>query len=162
MKLAAAPGIELDRATVTTAENGARTIRVELVGYLTPSLNRAQRQHFHARGAKKTNVAGRIALQLVGKRPPAPFARARVTIERHAAGTQLDTDNLWGGTKDLIDCLLDPGPPVVRKGKTTFRHPSGLGIVADDAPAVLERRVVPVRVQKRRDQKTVVTIEELV
>lgn len=162
MKLAAGPGIENDCATVTATEGGARTIRIVLAGYVTPSLNRTQRQHWGARGAKKTNVAGRIALQLVGKRPAVPFARARVTIERHAAGTQLDTDNLWGGTKDLIDCLLDPGPPVLRKGKLTCRHPTGLGIVADDNPAVLERRIVPVRVQKRGDQKTVVTIEELV
>lgn len=150
----------LDAATVSKTEGGATLIRVELVGYVTPSLNTAMRRHWQARGASKRNLAGRIKLQLVGRLPPKPFARARLTIERHSLGSP-DADNLWGGTKDLVDCLLDPGQPVMRNGKLIVRHPYGLGIVADDNPSVLERRVVPVRVSRRGDQRTILIIEEL-
>ncbi|CAH2606211.1 conserved protein of unknown function (plasmid) [Rhodovastum atsumiense] len=154
------PGIEQDTATVTTTADGRTMIRIELAGYVTPSLNVAMRRHWATRGEKKCSLAGRIALQLIGKRPAKPFARARLTIERYSTGSP-DEENLWGGTKDLVDCLLEPGVPYFANGKPIVRHPNGLGIIADDAPQVLQRKLVPVRVRRGGDQKTVLLIEEL-
>jgi Holliday junction resolvase RusA-like endonuclease len=71
--------------------------------------------------------------------PEAPIARARVTIVRH--GRRIcDPDNLIGGAKGTIDCL-------VREG-----------ILANDTPAHVELIITQ---QVTKSPKTVVTIEAL-
>lgn len=79
-----------------------------------------------------------------------PFEKARVTITRYS--TQVpDRDNLYGGVKHLVDCL------VVR----CDRHPTGLGFIVDDDPDRLTLDVQHVRCSKRAEQRTVVLIENL-
>lgn len=78
-----------------------------------------------------------------------PIKRARVTIVRFSVG-RLDQDNLYGGCKALIDCLVSP----------TKKNPHGLGLIHNDDPEVCEIKVFGAK-SSRRDQRTEVLIEEL-
>lgn len=71
----------------------------------TPSLNELQGHHWSF--AKKMNMA--FAFHLVSalnkmKKIPRPEGKRRLTIERHGRG-RLDSDNLAGGSKGLIDAV---------------------------------------------------------
>ena len=61
---------------------------------------------------------------LHGQLPEVPLARAALVLVRRSSGT-LDWDNVYGGLKPIVDCL------VVRSPR---RSPNGLGLVIDDSP----------------------------
>ena len=141
-----------------------RVLRFELRDP-TPTNNEVIRLQRYGHADRKKALAWEIRIQLLGKLPAAPFARARITIERRSLGDP-DEDNLWGGLKWLLDVLQ---PPTIRKRKKpgvaaplSVLHKFGLGIIAEDNKACLTTKVLPVRVGRRKDQKTIVTIEELV
>lgn len=94
-------------------------------------------------------MAWEVKVALGTQRVAAPFARAKVTIERRSVGTP-DQDGLVGGCKDLIDALL-PASKI---------HPCGLGIIRDDNPACMDLVVRGLKV-RRTEQCTVVVVEEL-
>ena len=131
------------------AESSA--VRFELTA-LTPLLNVTQRQHWTRRRRQILAVAWHVKLALGEQRPDAPFPRARLRIERHSVGLP-DYDGMVGGFKALIDCLLP---------FHSTRRRYGLGVIADDNPAVLMADYPPpFRVAHRAAQRVVVTIEQL-
>jgi len=76
----------------------------------TPSLNAMLGQFWHKRTKQKKEWRWLVrAARLEAKVfLDAPLAKARVTITRH--GRRIcDTDNLYGGQKMLIDCLVREG-----------------------------------------------------
>jgi len=83
-----------------------------------------------------------------GRRPVVPFPKVKVTVERHSVGVP-DDDNI--NAKALLDVLCEQ----------SATHPFGLGIIADDNPSVCKSIMVPVKVTRRADQKTVVTVEAM-
>ncbi|MCQ8240547.1 hypothetical protein [Rhizosaccharibacter radicis] len=127
-----------------------------------PLLNQLLRMHHTARKRAKRRLMHEIADLTRGARPAQPFQQAHVLIERHSAGRP-DTDGLYAGAKDLIDCLTTPALLRARRpgGRDGVRNAMGLGFVVDDGPQhmVLEVRHVPA---PRDRQRTVVTIEEIV
>jgi hypothetical protein len=127
-----------------------------------PLLNVSLRTHYAKKRRLQAQLSGLLRMASHGKRPQTPLQRARVTIERHSVGTP-DYDGLVGGAKSLIDVLLVPlvlhGPP--GSGLPKLRHSLGLSFVVDDAPTNMEMVFTAVRVKKRTEQCTVVSIEEL-
>ncbi len=91
---------------------------------LTPSNNEVKRMSRWGYQRLRQQYAKEVWSQ--GQRPPAPLACAALKITRYSAG-MLDWDNVIGGLKPLIDCLL----PASRA------NPDGLGILADDSPDVI-------------------------
>lgn len=121
----------------------------------TPSLNEVNRmraRHWSVYSKHQKRLAETVAAAI----SPAvlaihrPYQRARLTIIRHGMRL-LDADNLWGGVKGLQDLLL------VRSAT----HPHSFGIVVDDDPAHLVLAVEQVRVLRRADRGTLVTVEEM-
>lgn len=127
----------------------------------TLTLNETRRMHWRAIQKYQRKLSWEVRVALGRTRPVAPFARAKVTIERHTSGTP-DRDNLVGGMKDLIDCLL---VPQVQKTKDPLKpqvlHAFGLSLVADDNPACLTLEAISVRIARTAPAKTIVTIEEM-
>jgi hypothetical protein len=136
-----------------------RELRFELP-YETPTLNETQRMNYHKLGQRKKRFAWDIKILTMGLRPPTPFALAHVRIERHGRGVP-DYDGLVGGLKILIDCLIPEGEPFKRGGKFVFPHPGGLGIIADDKPAVLRLEPIAVKIKRTEKTKTIVIIKEI-
>jgi hypothetical protein len=127
-------------------------ISVELP-LVTKLLNPLLRMHFRARANYQRSLSWelRLAIGAAKQRLPAvPFTRARLRIERHSAGTP-DYDGMVGGYKHLIDCLLP----------ASARHPTGLGIIADDGPGCLVADYPPPFKARRPDQHTVLQIWNL-
>jgi Holliday junction resolvase RusA-like endonuclease len=116
---------------------------------ILPLLNVQLRQHWAKRQRNQKKLAWEVKAA-IGTLPWAPFARARVTVERCSVGVP-DTDNLVASCKALMDVLC-----VYSK-----RHPFGLGIIADDSPGVCELIVRAVKVARRKEQRTTVTVEAL-
>jgi hypothetical protein len=81
-------------------------------------------------------------------RPPTPFPRARVTIERHAPQL-LDPHHLAGAAKHVLDVLRP----------TSKRHSVGLGVIANDAPVRLDLILRNMKSSRRNRPVTLVTIE---
>ncbi len=125
----------------------------------TPTLNQLQRRHFHARSNDKKKLSWEIRCALGVSRPAAPFARAHVLIERFSTGTP-DRDNLFGGVKDLVDCLLDQGIRMVN-GLPVALHPTGLGLILDDSPKHMMLEVFSRSPGRGMTARTVVTITEM-
>ena len=97
-------------------------------------------------------MAWEIKIALGQDRPPVPFQRARLRIERYSIRTP-DYDGMVGGYKSLIDCLLPYHPK---------RRPYGLGVIADDNPAVLVPDYPPPFLARRAaEQRTIVVIVPL-
>ena len=142
---------------------GADVIRFQL-DRPTPLLNTTLRLHWRARSRESRLLAGHVRLATHGQRPPEPWPRARVRIERRSLGVP-DHDGMVGGCKALIDTLVAPGAPyaVTRNGRSrwTSPHPYGLGIIRDDNPDCLVLEAVAVRVAKRAEQCTLVEVVKL-
>ncbi|MGO2959289.1 MAG: hypothetical protein ACTIDN_09670 [Acetobacter sp.] len=135
-------------------------IRFELpFAYSLP--NKTNGQHYFAATRDKNAMHRAVAAASVGLRPPEPFQRARVEIERHGVRAP-DPDNLTGGAKRLIDCLTTPRLLNVRTegARQRVKNKRGLGFIIDDGPEhiVLNVRHVPARLCA---QKTVMTITEI-
>lgn len=121
-----------------------------------PLLNVQQRKHFRTRGRAKVSTARQIVALLGADRPQEPLQRASVHVVRYSAGSP-DTDGLYGGVKDLLDCLTTPRQQA--NGKT--RNKFGIGLIVDDDPKSIRLNVEAARC-KRADARTVVTITEIV
>jgi len=121
-----------------------------------PLLNIQLRKHYRTRRREKISTSRRIAAELAGQIPHAPFTRAEVRIVRYSAGMP-DTDGLYGGAKDLLDCLTTPE----RQTNGKIRNKFGISLIVDDSPKHIVLTVEP-RVCKRAEARTVVTVIELV
>lgn len=127
----------------------------------TPTNNTLLKWHWQKLREYKRNVATEIAAQLGRDRPFKPFARAEVVIVRYSTNDEPDPDNLYGGLKGLLDCLVPTGEPRRIGRKMVLLHPFGLGLIADDKPAVMRLVVQHQRVNRRASQRTAVTITEM-
>jgi hypothetical protein len=127
---------------------------------VTPLLNVSLRTHFRDAKKLQARMAGLLRMASHGQRPLKPLQRARVTIVRHSVGVP-DADNLVGGCKHLIDCLLTPTVMPRKSGIPQVRHAMGLSFVQDDSSEHMELIVRAQKVRKRAEQCTVITIEEL-
>lgn len=121
-----------------------------------PSLNELKRQQWsRARQKRPDNEQAALAWDVMAAIggphwfPLPPFAKARVSVVRHSAGT-LDYENLVGACKPLRDVLCV-------KSRT---HPYGLGIIEDDAESKCELIVTQQRAS-RGEGFTAVRVEEL-
>ena len=126
---------------------------------LLPTRNEQDRMHFH----EKTKLKERLAMEIRAAgiiAPPRPFDLAAVTVWRQSL-VEPDTDGLFGSLKQLLDVLQPQGGLVMIKGKTQFRNPQGLGLIADDKPSRCVVNAHWIKARHRPDQKTVVVIHEL-
>lgn len=116
----------------------------------TPTLNQWQRMHW----ARRKRVIERFAwlISVANKNEFAPMKKCTLTIDRYMPGTSPDWDNLYGGVKPLIDCLV-----VCSKS-----HPYGLGYIADDNPDCVISLAVKSIDTRKSDKRalTVVTIKK--
>jgi hypothetical protein len=119
------------------------------LGAPTKTLNELRGMHHRVYAKHRAAVAQEVLALTVGKRPPQPFAKARLVVERHSAGRP-DVDGLYGGLKPLLD-VLQP---------YSKRCPNGLGIIANDAPGALELKLLTV-ICPPGQGKTVVEIHEV-
>lgn len=92
------------------------------------SPNAMLRTNRYVRKKMRKTLAWQVVAAIADQRPPKPFARVTITIERHAPRL-FDPDNLAGSVKNLLDILQ----PASKK-----RHPIGLGVIASDAPNALQ------------------------
>ncbi|GAC1601575.1 MAG: hypothetical protein NVS3B2_04580 [Ramlibacter sp.] len=126
-----------------------RVIRFELP-LLLPTANVVIRMQHHVRARMRNTICAHVKVATQGQRPPTPFLRARVTVER-IGKAEPDADGLGVSSKFLLD-VLQP---------LSKRHPSGLGIIHEDNPKHLEFVARYERVAKGEEQRTRVLIEEL-
>lgn len=118
---------------------------------ILPLTNTMLRTHWAKRKKERAALAWDVASGLARQvKPSQPLEKCRVTVERCSVGVP-DDDGLTGSLKNLMDVLCPPSK----------RHPYGLGVIKDDGPAHCEQVIRAVKVRHRKDQKTVVTIEEL-
>lgn len=116
-----------------------------------PSLNVRLRTHWAKASREQAELAWNVMAAMGGPHwiPHPPFAKARVTVVRHSAGS-LDPDSLAGHVKPLLDVLC----------AHSRVHPVGLGVIEDDAPAKCELVVTQQRAA-RGEAFTAVRVEEL-
>lgn len=119
----------------------------------TPTLNQWQRMHWAAR----RNLTKRFSWLLLqanrGTRPATLITSCSVSVVRYSPSVLPDLDNLYGGLKPLLDCLV----------QCSRLHPFGLGYVVDDNQACITRLDVEA-VDTRKTGKasqTVVTVRPL-
>lgn len=74
----------------------------------TPSLNRLQRMHFHARKRLRDQYERICRARASSLHRARPGEHKCIRIERHAA-RELDHDNFVGGCKPLVDALNRAG-----------------------------------------------------
>lgn len=109
--------------------------------FALPSLNVRDRAHWTARRRQKIDMSWAIIGLTQGQRPPQPWWRSRVHVERRSAG-MLDIDNLYASAKDLLDSLIK------------------VGIIVDDAPDFLTLEITQARTT-RGNGSTHVRVESL-
>lgn len=118
-------------------------------------LNVQQRRYFRTRARMKISTARQIIAAIGDARPSGPFQKARVTVTRYSSGCP-DRDGLYGGVKDLLDCLTTPKP----QANGRVRNKYGIGLIVDDSPSHIE---LDVRAERcpRSEQRTEVVVEAL-
>lgn len=118
----------------------------------TPSNNELRGMHFHAYKNLRRMWRLEVMVALKGNRPSHPIQRAYLKITRSCAGGGLDWDNVYGGLKPLLDCLV----------ACTSKNPDGLGIIQDDGPRFMPYRPdVKQEDAKRGAGSTLIEIYEL-
>jgi len=109
-------------------------------------LNQWQRMHWAKRHRYMKTLAWKIRDAV--KPPRVPLQQCEIHIARYSTGTP-DIDGLYGGVKGVLDCMV----------VCTARNPHGLGLIQDDSPEhILKLDVVPIKVKKRYEMRTEVTI----
>lgn len=117
----------------------------------TPSNNTIKGMHFHAYKKLREDWKFMVAGALGDQPTQAALEQAHIEIDRHCSGA-LDWDNAYGGTKPLMDCLVQP----------SNRNPNGLGLIVDDNPACIPSAPVLRQFKTKRGQgRTVVRIYSL-
>ena len=91
----------------------------------TPSNNEIKEMHHFVYKALRQKWKKLLWAAAAG-RSQAPLKRSWLVIERHCAG-DLDWDNVYGGLKPVLDCLVVP----------TKRNPDGLSFVENDNPKAM-------------------------
>ncbi|MCR9093442.1 MAG: hypothetical protein NXI30_04440 [bacterium] len=81
-------------------------LEIDLPGL--PPINSADALHWSTRGKKRKLWKRLVWAQVVGKKPPAPLSRARVTITR-CSSVEPDPANLGEGAKFVLDGLVECG-----------------------------------------------------
>ena len=114
-----------------------------------PSLNVRDRTHWGERHRQKDQLTLEIMAAIGGPAhyPRPPFSFCRITVVRHGK-QMLDPDNLTASCKPLLDCLCE----------RSTKHPTGLGIIRDDHPGMVE--LVVHQQPATGDPCTVVRIED--
>lgn len=118
----------------------------------TPTLNQWQRMHW----AQRRKLCERFAWLLkLGnpKKQGKEISHCQIVIYRMSPGARPDWDNLYGGFKPLLDCLVMP----------TKSHPHGLGWIVDDNPACIDQ-LIGVSIDTRKAGKitgTKIVINEI-
>lgn len=107
----------------------------------TPSNNTIKGLHFHAYKKMREDWRKRVSAAVEGLPRREPVEQAGLVVIRHCVG-QLDYDNLYGGLKPLLDCLV----------LTTERNPSGLGLIVDDNPKNMPEPPYVRQVKTKRGQ----------
>lgn len=117
----------------------------------TPSNNVIKGMHFQVYKTTRWNWRLMLQAALKGHRPEKPIEKAGLIIVRSCAG-QLDWDNVYGGLKPMVDCLVAP----------SVRNPDGLGLIEDDNPVAMPFPPYVEQVKAKRGQgSTRVLIYEL-
>lgn len=118
----------------------------------TPSNNELRGLHFHAYKDMRRMWRMEVMAALKGKRPKAPIQRSFLKITRSCAGGGLDWDNVYGGLKPLLDCLV----------ARTDKNPDGLGLIQDDSPKYMPYRPDVTQITAKRGKgSTVIEVYEL-
>ncbi|KKN40934.1 hypothetical protein LCGC14_0728170 [marine sediment metagenome] len=115
-------------------------------------LNKLTRMHWSAR-MKLLHRWDWLIIAAKGRKRWAPSEKAKVTIERHSAGT-LDHDNFIGGLKLVIDALR-------LRYSTSGNLIGGNNIIKDDDAAHVEHGEHKQVRCKRGEQKTIIKIERI-
>ena len=123
------------------------TIRLVIIGKVTPSQNVRDRRHFGARKRDRAEWAAEL-LYAMRKQNLTPAdckatGRRRLTIERYENGQGLDYGNLVGGMKDLIDEIV--------------RH----GLLIDDSPKYCEEVAKQWKPASGARKHLIITLEDL-
>lgn len=91
----------------------------------SPSNNTIKGMHFHVYKKTREEWMRRVQQEVARQEKlPFPIEKAFLVVTRECCGGGLDWDNIYGGMKPLLDCLVAP----------SARNPSGLGLIADDNP----------------------------
>lgn len=88
----------------------------------SPSNNVLRGLHFQAYRKVRKAWQEEINVALNGRLPKVPLHKSFLRIQRACEGSGLDWDNILGGLKPLIDCLVVPSK----------RNPDGLGLIEND------------------------------
>jgi hypothetical protein len=118
----------------------------------TPSNNELRGMHYRVYKKTREEWRDRVAAA-VPSLPAKPLQKAFIEVERYCGTGGLDWDNVYGGLKPLLDCLV----------AQSAKNPDGLGFIQDDGP-----KFIPVRPDvtqhpaKRGAGRTVVRIYEAV
>lgn len=143
----------LDLAQLSPWASAKGELRYELsLPEQTPSNNSMREMHFHDYKRIRQLWCQRVFAALNGRKPKEPIEQAFIVIVRECQGEGLDWDNVYGGLKPLLDCLVCP----------SARNPSGLGLIRDDNPTNMP--LPPFVMQhkaKRGEGKTTVKVYSL-
>jgi len=100
-------------------------LRYELhLPWQTPSNNTIRELHHFAYKKLRQTWCEAVLAGIGLRKPAAPIERAFLVVIRECEGGGLDWDNVYGGLKPVLDCLVSP----------SARNPSGLGLIRDDSP----------------------------
>lgn len=109
---------------------------------LLPSLNVFMRWHYRKRASEFKRIEKLCSLLIV--RPPSPLTKYHITFTRHTQ-KPLDIDNLVASFKPVMDAIVRAG------------------VIEDDKWCTFENvSYRQVRAEKKTDQKTSVSIQELI
>lgn len=107
------------------------------------TLNEVMGKSWRSRHENFKRIKKAIYLHSVGKLPPQPIKKARVSFIRYSSGT-LDRDNLYFTFKSIIDGLVQSG------------------VILDDGfEMVKELYPAQVKIKRTEKKKIEVTVEEL-
>lgn len=113
----------------------------------TPSNNKIKGMHYHDYKRARHKWSWLVVEAVPIKRPA--IQKCDIKITRHGS-RMLDWDNCYGGIKPLMDSL-------VIASKT---NPCGRGVIEDDNPNIVLSLVMDQVKCKRKDEKTVIEINE--
>ncbi|GJI97018.1 hypothetical protein RugamoR57_37360 [Duganella caerulea] len=117
----------------------------------TPSNNVIKQLHYRVYKKLREQWRAWVLEQLGGVLPAVPLELSDMEIERHSAGL-LDWDNVYGGLKPLLDCLVC----------ASDRNPDGLGLIRDDNPKNMPSAPAVTQLPAKRGAgRTVVRIYDL-
>jgi len=116
----------------------------------TPTLNLIKKMHWQPYARLRKHWCILVLEALHGERPKNPIQKCEIYIERHGSRS-LDWDNLYGGFKPLLDCLV----------VATSANPSGLGIIQDDNTNIVTSLIAKPVKCKRKEEKTIIEIQEI-